>query len=459
MLKPQLLKLLSNLPNTQKVQQRKAFLMFIGFDQLASKIDLEGDNFSFFAGLIEVLTLEGQASLLEFIDNLIESPWSGLDSGERLKSLRSRIAELEAGQWRREFFGEVDNGHSLQHPPQNIPRSGTAKFVGRSKELETLHNYLQRPGVDVTIVGMGGVGKTELAIQYAQQYWQEFYPGGVCWLRARASNVGAQIVEFVQLYMGLSAPQTLMGLKLDQQVKWCWQNWQPPRLPILVVIDDVTDYEGIQPYLPPANLRFKVLITTRIRWLVQSFVELYLDILHESAAIDLLKTFLGTERLEQEFLIAKELCNWLGYLPLGLDLVGRYLQRKRDLLLEDLLNQRLEKERLDQQSLQKPKPDMTAQLGMEETFKLTWQELDTQAQQLGCLLSLFTLAPIPWSLVELCFPDQDLKNLEDIRDDSLFNLNLLQRTGKNTYQLHQVVREFLKGQLEQSDWANNFICL
>lgn len=142
-------------------------------------------------------------------------------------------------------------------------------------------------------------------------------------------------------------------------------------------------------------------------------------------------------------------------MPLGLELVGRYLQRKRDLLLEDLLNQRLEKERLDQQSLQKPKPDMTAQLGMEETFKLTWQELDTQAQQLGCLLSLFTLAPIPWSLVELCFPDQDLKNLEDIRDDSLFNLNLLQRTGKNTYQLHQVVREFLKGQLEQSDWANS----
>lgn len=296
MLKPQLLKLLSNLPNTQKVQQRKGLLMSIGFDWLTPKIDLEGDNLSFWAGLIEVLTSEGQASLLEFIDNLIEIRWSGLESREQLKSLRSEIAELEVAQWHKEFVGEVDNGHSLQHPPQNIPRSGTTKFVGRSKELEALHNYLQRPGADVTIVGMGGVGKTELAIQYAQQYWQEFYPGGVCWLRARASNVGAQIVEFVQLYMGLSAPQTLMGLKLDQQVKWCWQNWQPPRLPILVVIDDVTNYEGIQPYLPPANLRFKVLITTRIRWLAQSFVELYLDILHESAAIDLLKNFLGTER-------------------------------------------------------------------------------------------------------------------------------------------------------------------
>ncbi|NER24673.1 MAG: hypothetical protein F6J96_29025 [Symploca sp. SIO1C2] len=116
MLKPQLLKLLSKLPNTQEVRQRKALLMFVGFEQLASKIDWQGDNFTFFAGLIEILTSEGQASLLEFIDQLIESPWSGLESGERLKSLRSEIAELEVAQWRRAFLGEVDGSHSRQHP-------------------------------------------------------------------------------------------------------------------------------------------------------------------------------------------------------------------------------------------------------------------------------------------------------------------------------------------------------
>ncbi|MBW4457617.1 MAG: tetratricopeptide repeat protein [Nostoc indistinguendum CM1-VF10] len=446
MLKRQLLKLLSNLPNTQEVKQRKALLVLTAFEQLLPQIDLQGDNFTFFAGLIEVLTSEGQASLLEFIDNLIESPWSGLETREQLKSLRSAIAELKVVQWRREFVGEVDGERSQTNPPQNIPRNGAIKFVGRSKELEMLHNQLERTDCDaiVTIVGMAGVGKTELAVQYARQYWQQFYPAGVCWLYAREPDFVAQIVKFAQIKMRLSVPQSLDGetLTTKQRIGWCWENWQPPELPVLVVLDDVTDYESIKPYLPLDNLRFKILITTRRQWICHSFVPLPLDILNEVSAIELLKYLVGAERIEEELLIANELCNWLGYLPLGLELVGGYLQRKTDLSLEILLRQKLKK---------RPEPLNK----IEEAFKLSWQELDTQAQQLGCLLSLFALAPIPWSLVELCFPEQDPDDLENIRDDSLINLSLLKRTGRKTYQLHQLVREFLNVQLEQSNWAEN----
>ncbi|MHC5737445.1 hypothetical protein [Nostoc sp.] len=34
---------------------------------------------------------------------------------------------------------------------------------------------------------------------------------------------------------------------------------------MLVIFDDVTDYEIIKPYFPPAEPRFKVMITTRLR--------------------------------------------------------------------------------------------------------------------------------------------------------------------------------------------------
>jgi tetratricopeptide (TPR) repeat protein len=337
-----------------------------------------------------------------------------------------------------------------------IPHSGIIRFVGRSKELEMLHKYLQGERCNTSIVGMAGVGKTELAIQYAQKYWQEFYPGGVCWLSPKEHNIGIKIIEFVHLNMGLLVPETMRKLlKLEQQVTWCWQNWKHPKLPILVVIDDVTDYKAIQPYLPPPNGHFKVLITTRKKWLIQSFHELDLDIFDESDAMELLRTFLGIERIEQEFLIAKELCNWLGYLPLGLELVARYLQRKKNLTLKCLLKQKLEKERLKHKSLQKTNPDMTAQLGIEEAFKLNWQELDTEAKQLGCLLSLFAPSPIPWSLVELCFPDKKTEILEEIRDGSLISLNLLQDLSQNAYQLHSLIRDFLKRQLEESDWVNS----
>lgn len=72
---------------------------------------------------------------------------------------------------------------------------------------------------------------------------------------------------------------------------------------------------------------------------------------------------------------------------------------------------------------------------------MSWSELSDDAQQLGCLLSLFALAPIPWSLVERAATEQDSEELEDARVE-LENLHLLQ--GGDTYQLHQLIQEFLR---------------
>ena len=183
----------------------------------------------------------------------------------------------------------------------------------------------------------------------------------------------------------------------------------------------------------------------------KSVKQLEIDVLDESAALALLESLVGAERIQRELDNAKKLCAWLGYLPLGLELVGRYLDRKPDLSLAEM-QQRLEKKRLDERSLSKPDADMTASLGVAAAFELSWEILDEPTKQLGCLLSLFALAPIPWSLVEPCLPEQDLDDLEELRDDNLLNLNLLQRKGAGIYQLHQLIREFL--QAKQASLAN-----
>ncbi|MGH8000825.1 MAG: hypothetical protein ACREPR_15705, partial [Brasilonema sp.] len=56
---------------------------------------------------------------------------------------------------------------------------------------------MQQPGVVAisAVSGMGGVGKTELAIQYARQHEAD-YPGGICWLNARESDLAAEILQF-----------------------------------------------------------------------------------------------------------------------------------------------------------------------------------------------------------------------------------------------------------------------
>ncbi|MEH1809595.1 tetratricopeptide repeat protein [Nostoc sp.] len=331
------------------------------------------------------------------------------------------------------------------------------KFVGRETELQNLHEMLQENNqvVIAAIAGMGGLGKTELALQYAMAH-REIYKGGICWLLAKAGDVGIQVVQFARTQLDLNPPE---DFDLLAQVQYCFRLWREGN--VLLVLDDVGEYQQVKPYLPSLSSRFKVLITTR-QHLGASIKELSLGVLQPEAALELLKSFFKEtpERIEQELAVANQLCEWLGYLPLGLELVGRYLARKQDLSFTEMLR-RLENKRLEQPALMKSEGDMTAQRGVLAAFELSWQELEDSDKQLGCLLSLFAVAPISWNLVERCLPEEDEEELEEIRDDKLWNLHLLQRKGEGVYQLHPLLREFFQYKLtglEQAEELKHCIC-
>ncbi len=333
--------------------------------------------------------------------------------------------------------------------PHNLTQRGTGTFVGRDCELTTLHERLQQDDrlALASVQGMSGVGKTELALQYGLKALQiGTYPGGVCWLRAR-QEVGTQIVEFARAELGLEPPE---DLELPQRVRWCWQRWQEGS--VLVVYDDVQDYQGIEPWLPPADRRFKVLLTTRLR-LGSVVRELELAVLTEAQALELLRAIVGAERIDRELETAQRVCEWLGYLPLGLELAGRYLERKPNLSLA-VLWERLQAKRLEAQALTKAVAGMTAQRGVAAAFELSWEELDAEARQVAGLLGLFAAAPIPWRLVQDCLLEWDEEELEDVRDERLLGLNLLQYAGKGTYQLHPLIREFFGAKLVEISAAD-----
>ncbi|MBD2318911.1 tetratricopeptide repeat protein [Phormidium tenue] len=329
--------------------------------------------------------------------------------------------------------------------PENLPRSGVVEFVGRNKVMTQLHKMLQHDNrVAISaITGMGGIGKTELALQYALKY-HETYQSGICWITARGVDVGTQIVQFTKLFLNLLPPE---NFELMEQVKFCWRQWKSGE--VLLIFDDVTNYSDIQPYLPPSTAnRFKVIITTRLRMGV-SVNQLELDVLTQEAAIELLESLVGSDRIQASLEAAKQLCAHLGCLPLGLELVGRYLNRKSDLSLK-LMQKRLKDKRLSVKALCQPDADMTAPLSVATAFELSWDTLSESAKSIGYLLSLFAETQVSWSLIELCWIDKDLEEIEETRDSELLNLHLLQRTNFESYRLHPLIRSFIQTKLEQS---------
>jgi len=340
--------------------------------------------------------------------------------------------------------------------PNNLTQQGAIAFVGRSAELDRLHDLLQQETLVAisAIAGMGGVGKTELALQYAyQERDRQTYRGGIAWLNAR-QDLKAQLVLFAENCLGLQPPT---DGDLDAKLDWCWQHWGKGKT--LLVLDDVQAYADVEALKIPGRSQFKVLMTTRSHF-GSSVRELNLEVLSESAALELLRSLVTDGRIDRQLAEAKEVCEWLGYLPLGLELVGRYLARKHDVSVAKL-RERLQDKRLEAKALKDREPGMTASLGVAAAFELSWQELPPEAQQLAAWLSLFALAEIPWHLVQACLTGQDEEELEDWRDEKLIGASLLKRTEAGHYQLHQLLREFFAAKrrqmAESAAWDETFL--
>ena len=277
--------------------------------------------------------------------------------------------------------------------PHNLSAKNP-NFVGRRTDLTKLHDRLQETKrLAITAVsGMGGIGKTALALQYAYEQ-ADFYAEGRLWLTVGA-GFAEEIVSFGRSPLQLGIDE---GLAIAEKVGAVWQSW-PGESPVLIVIDNVNkeqDYSEIKPFLP-TDARFKVLMTSRIKFAGVS--DLPLDVLPLSEAVKLLEKLAVADQRVWERGAAEVLCQRLGRLPLALSLVGSYLGNDRGLTLADV-TQQLQAKGLETGWLNQADPSV-AERGLKAAIDLSWEILESRVQDFACFLSWFAYAPIPWYLVE-----------------------------------------------------------
>jgi len=106
-------------------------------------------------------------------------------------------------------------------------------------------------------------------------------------------------------------------------------------------------------------------------------------------------------------------------------------------MLEDILAHLQQKQKLAGES------------GVVAAFELNWQGLEPEAQKLACLLSLFALAPIPWSFIESAASASNLEFDIKATCNNLIQRYILQHLREDIYQIHERIRELLQVQVEK----------
>ena len=338
-------------------------------------------------------------------------------------------------------------------PPQ--PREG--ELIGREKDLTRLHELLQTKKNVCVVSGMGGVGKTELVRNYAtSDDCQARFSGGVFYLDARSrENIAAEIVAVTQYHFQAQIADSLSD---TQKVTQCWQAWKTQAEAVLLILDDVSGLaKNFKQYLPPADLgKLRLLITSRDTPDQRIAEELPLKVLLPGAAVELLASIIGEERVAREIPAAERLCEELGYLPLALELVGYYLEDEdyQSLSLSAMGDKLKEKVKHPALSPEEVPMAIKATRGIQAAFDLSWDELTPEAKYLACVLGAFASAAIHWVFVRVIYDilqgeafSED--NLKDKWLKSLRKLHLVLKVQTDIYDLHPLIRDYLAEQFKQ----------
>ncbi|MEV6521377.1 BTAD domain-containing putative transcriptional regulator [Longispora sp. NPDC051575] len=210
-------------------------------------------------------------------------------------------------------------------PPRQLP-ADVAAFTGRAAEVAEISRLLAGAAT-VCVAGMGGVGKTTLAVRVAHEA-QDRYADGCLFVDLRGTDPDPpdshQVMGSVLRCLGLPGS----AIPEDRQARAGLYRTRLTASDLLLVLDNAADERQVRPLVPPGG-RCGLLVTSRRLLAGLDDVHVVeLTVLPAAAAVDLLAAFAGGDRIAAEPDAARDLVELCGRLPLAVRIVGGRLARR-----------------------------------------------------------------------------------------------------------------------------------
>jgi DNA-binding SARP family transcriptional activator/tetratricopeptide (TPR) repeat protein len=362
----------------------------------------------------------------------------GLDPGPELSALHQRVLR-DSPELRRtapEPRQPAASAPVSALPPRSLPYD-LPDFTGRDGEMARIL-AAAAPGRSalrlIAIDGMGGSGKTALAVHAAHCLAPQ-YPDGQMFVDMRGFTANheplepAEALDVLLRTLGVPDEQIPDGL-MERSALWRMATGERK---LLILLDNVRNAADVQRLLPsgPGSL---ILMTGRTRMTsLDGAVTLSLDLLSSEDALDLLAGVIGQARVEAEPDAARALVGLCGQLPLAVRIAAARLDNRPQWSILTMVDRlRDQAARLDQLDL--------CDRSVATMIGLSYDTLPRDRQNCFRLLGVHpgvefevhavaALTAMPQARVEMI--------LEDLLD-----ARLLTQHTESRYQFHELVRSY-----------------
>ena len=332
--------------------------------------------------------------------------------------------------------------------PRNLPFASLGGlFAGRDEDLADLHTaLLGAKGAPVALCGLGGIGKTRLAIEYA--WSREAVYSALLFVSASdgaALNAGLAGLTAFEI---LDLPEKEArddATKITAVLRWLESN--PTWLMILDNVDDraaVAEVAKLMPRLKGGH----VVITARASNFPAGVRKLEVSTLDENAAAQFLldRTDADRSKSKDDAALARTLARELGGLALGLEQAGAHIATDRIGFARYL--------KLWSESREKALAWADATVtGSDRTLATTWAtsvaRLSPESRRLLDRLAFLAPEPVPDSLLDVAVPGEAPDTDAYEARGGLYAYSLISSVttedgGASSFVVHRLVQDFAR---------------